>query len=211
MEIKTLKAMAYRHHPLQALLITFAPGIDGIRMLSVLKSYADKGYVRFESEILVLAILSTCDWDRTGRKLTMHFVAGKLWREDDFLRLAENGIERIEVASDSPLNALQSSSQKKREEALTQIASAVLNPEVRNEISEWGLKVRFHPLEVHGLHSMCIAVDDDKTTVFSLFLEGWSGNLLTSSGEILCNCSSFETAQRELRKMLANYLEEATA
>lgn len=211
MKIETLKAMAYRHHPLQALLITFAPEIDGIRMLSVLKSYADKGYVRFESEILVLAILHSRNWDRTGRKLTMHFVAGELWNEDDFLKLAENGIERIEVASSSPLNCLQSSRQKKREEAVTQFAAAVLTTEVRSEISEWGLKVSFHPLEVHGLHSMCIAVDDDKTTIFSLFLEGWSGNLLTSRGEILCNCSSFETAQKELRKMLEKYLDEATA
>ena len=211
MKNDTLKAMAYRHHPLQALLVTFAPEIDGIRMLSVMKSYADKGYVRFESEILVLAILGTRDWNRTGRKLTMHFVGGQLWNEDAFLQLAENGIERIEVASDSPLNALQSGRQKKREEALTQITKAILTPEVRNEISEWGLKVRFHPLEVHGLHSMCIAVDGDKSTVFSFFLEGWSGNLLTPRGEILCNCSSYETAQKELRKMLAKYLEEATA
>jgi hypothetical protein len=211
MKIETLNAMAYRHHPLQALIVTFAPGLDGLRMLSVLKNYADKGYVRFESEILVLAILHSRDWDRTGRKLTMHFVNGALWKEDGFLQLAENSIERIEIASSSPLNCLQSSRQKKREEAVTHIAAAVLTTEVRNEISEWGLKVSFHPLEVHGLHSMCITVDDDKTTVFSLFLEGWSGNLLTSHGEILCNCSSFETAQNELRKMLAKYLEEATA
>ena len=211
MRIETLKAMAYSHHPLQTLLITFAPELDGFRMLSVLKSYADQGYVRFESDILVLAILSSRDWDRTGRKLEMCFVAGQLWNEDGFLRLAENGIERIEVASSSPLNSLQSGRQKKREEAVGQIAAAVLTSEVRSEISEWGLTVSFHPLEVHGLHSMCITVDDDKTTVFSLFLEGWSGNLLTSKGEILCSCSSYETAQRELRKMLAKYLEEATA
>lgn len=211
MKIETLKAMTYRHHPLQALLITLAPELDGFRMLSVLKSYADQGYVRFESETLVLAILSSRDWGRTGRKLTMHFVAGLLWNEDGFLRLAENCIERIEVASSSPLNSLQSGRQKKREEAVGQIAASVITSEVLGEISEWGLTAFFHPLEVHGLHSMCITVDDDKTTVFSLFLEGWSGNLLSSSGEILCNCSSYETAQRELRKMLAKYLEETTA
>lgn len=211
MKIETLKAMAYRHHPFQALLVTFSPETDGIRMLSVLKSYADKGYIRFESELLVLAILSSHDWDRTSRKLTMYFVAGQLWNQDDFLQLAKHGIEHIEVASSSALTPLQSSRQKKREEAFTQIASAILTSEVRNEISEWGLKVNIHPLEVHGLHSMCIAVDDDTSTVFSLFLEGWSGNIVTSSGEILCNCSSYETAQKELRKMLAKFLEEATA
>ncbi len=211
MKIETLKAMAYRHHPLQALVLTFAPGIDGIRMLSVLKGYSDQGYVRFESEILVLAILHSRDWDRTGRKLIMHFVAGQLWNEDGFLCLAEKGIERIEVGSSSPLSSLQSGRQKKREEAVSQIAAAVLTDEVRSEISEWGLTASFHPLEVHGLYSMCITIDDDKTTVFSLFLEGWSGNILTSSGEVLCNCSSYETVQKQLRNMLAKYLEEATA
>ncbi len=211
MKIETLNAMAYRHHPLQALVVTFAPGPDGLRMLSVLQGYTDKGYVRFESKLLVLAILYSRDWDRTGRKLTMYFVAGKLWKEDEFLRLAENGIESIEVVSSSPLNALQSSRQRKRDEATTEITDAVLSTEVRNEFSEWGLKVRHHQLQVHGLHSICIAVDNDKTTVFSLFFEGWSGNLLTSHGEILCNYSSSETAQSELRKMLAKYLEEATA
>lgn len=211
MKIETLKAMAYRHHPLQALLITFAPELDGFRMLSVLKSYADKGYVRFESEILVLAILSSRDWDRTGRKLEMCFVAGQLWNEDSFLRLAENGIERIEVASSSPLNSLQSSRQKKREEALNQISAAVLTLGFQDEFSEWGLSVSFGADESHGLHSMCITADYENTTAFSIFLDGWSGNLLTSSNEIICNCSSYETAQQELRKMLAKYLEEATA
>lgn len=211
MNLETLKAMAYRHHALQPLLITFVPGIDGFRMLALIKGYADRGYVKFESHLLTLAILSSQNWDRTSRKLIMHFVAGQLWTETEFLLFAQLGIERIEVTSSSPLNALQSSRQKKREEAVTQIATAILTAEVRSEISEWGLKASFHPLEVHGLHSMCIAVDDDKSTVFSLFLEGWSGNLLTSKGEILCNCSSYETAQRELRKMLAKYLEEATA
>ena len=211
MKIETLKAMATRHHPLQALLVTFAPEIDGIRMLSVLKSYADKGYIRFESELLILAILASRDWGRTGRKLTVYFVAGQLWDEDGFLQLAERGIENIDVASDSPLNVLQSSRQKKREDAMAQIAAAVLTPEVRNEISEWGLKVRFHALEYHGLHSMCIAVDDNHTTVFSIFLDGWSGNLLTPSNTIICNCSSYMTIQQELRKMLAKYLEKVTA
>jgi hypothetical protein len=211
MKIETLKAMAHRHHPLQALLVTFPSGIDGFRMLSVLKGYSDKGYVKFESELLALAVLTSQDWDHTGRKLTMYFTAGKLWFEEAFLKGAEQGIERIEVASDSPLKALQSGRQKKREEALANIAAAVLTQEVRKEISEWGFTVGFHPLEVHGLHSMCITVDDEKSPAFSIFLEGWSGNLLTSLGLIICNCSSYETVQRELHKMLTKYLEEVTA
>ena len=211
MKIETFKAMAYRHHPLQALLITFAPELDGFRMLSVLKSYADQGYVRFESDILVLAVLSSRDWDRTGRKLEMHFVAGQLWNEDGFLQLAENGIERIEVASESPLNALQSSRQKKREEALDMISTAVLTQELQDEFSGWGMSLSFGAHESNGLHSMCITADYENTTAFSIFLDGWSGNLLTSSNVIICNCSSYKTVQDELRKLLTKYLEELTA
>lgn len=198
--------MAARHHPLQALTITFAQGIDGFRMLSVLNNYSEKGYVRFEDKLLALAILHTQDWDRNGRKLTMHFVAGGLWSEDGFMRLAEKGIERIEVAGSSPLNALQSGRQKKREEAFAQITSGVLTPLFLSEIEGWGLTTSSQQLTDHGLHSMCIDVSNGAEPAFSVVLDGWSGNIFTKSGRMLSHCSSYETAQNKIREIMMNYM-----
>ncbi len=211
MNIETLKAMALRHHALQPLEITFVPGVDGFRMLALLSRYAEEGYVKFESHQLALAILSTSDWGRTGRRLIMHFVAGQLWSESEFMLFAQLGIERIKVACDSPLSTLQSGRQRVREEALAKIATSVLTAEVRSEISEWGLKVNFHQREAYGLYSIYVTVENNRVIAFSLILDAWSGNLLTLEGKILCSCSSYQTAQNELRNMLADYLEVATA
>ncbi len=197
--------------PLQALALTFAEGLDGIRMLSVLNGYAEKGWVRFESKILVLAILGSQDWGRTGRKLTMWFVQGLLWDEDDFLSLAERGIDAIRIASDSPLNAMQSGKQKKREEALANITEGVLTNEFRREFSEWGLTFKHYALELHGLHSVGILVKNGEETAFSVHLDGWSGNIISDTGAIITFCASYETAQAELRKKLYVYLEAAAA
>ena len=211
MKLETLKAMSDLHRPIQSLSVTFADGIDGIRMLSVLNAYSEKGYVEFESKVLVLAILATQDWDRTGRKLVMYFTHGLLWDEDGFLSLAERGIESIRVASDSPLNALQSGREKKREEAYATIAGAVLTPVIRSEIAEWGLTVEHALSRVNDLSTICISVKNGDRIVFRILLDGWSGSIFTGNLVTICFCSTLETAQREVRNALVKYLEDATA
>ncbi len=211
MKLETMKQMGDNHHPMQSLCLTFTPGIDGIRMLSVLRHYAEKGYVAFESDVLVQAILVSQDWACTGRKLMVYFRGGALWGELDFLKLAERGVESIRVASDSPLNALQSGRQKKREGALESIAKGVLTPELLREFSEWDLTVEHSIVEMHGLFSMWVVVKSGEHIKITIVLDGWSGNIISTSGVIISFCSSFQTVQNELRKKLAEYLEEATA
>lgn len=212
MKNATMKAMADRHQRFQPLLITFAEGTDGFRALSVIKSFCEKGCVRFESELLALAILASHDWAHTNRKLKMYFTLGHLWRESAFLQIAEQGIESIQIGSDSPLNALQSSRQKKREEAMSAIVEAVLTPEVRDEIKGWGLTVHHELIESEGLHAMKIVVRNEAEVAFSLLLDGWSGSIFDFDLAIApCFCDSYETVQVQLQTVLEKYLERATA
>jgi hypothetical protein len=136
----------------------------------------------------------------------MYFVAGGLWGVESFMRLAEKGIERIEVAGSSPLNALQSGRQKKREEAFAQVTNGVLTPLFKSEIEGWGLTTSSKQLTDHGLHSVCIDVSNGAEPAFSVVLDGWSGNIFTKSGRMLCHCSSYETVQKEMRQIMMNYM-----
>lgn len=214
MNTDTLRTMGGHYHPLQSLEITFAPGIDGMRILSVLYNYyRGAGMVRFDNIALACAVLESQNWDRTGRKLLMSFHPS-LWTDRSFPALAvlaERGIEQIRVAADSPLNALQSGREKKRTEAFGTIAAGVLPVELRDEIEGFGLTVEHYPLEFDGLHMMAIAVKNRLETVFSIFLDGWSGNILSPDLKVLSFCTSFGTAQEVLKKSLYEYLETSTA
>lgn len=212
MKLETMKQMGETYRSVQPLCVTFAPDVDGINVLSALAHYAEKGYVRFDSGLLLLhAILATQNWGLTQRKLIMYFTFSLLWEEEGFLQFAERGIESIKVACDSPLNALQSGKQKRREEARGHIAKSVLTPDLLQDFADWGLTVEHSLVEVHGLFTMWVVVKSGGQNVFSVGFDGWSGNIISSEGVVLAFCSSYQTAADMLRKKLDKYLEQATA
>ena len=203
--------MAVRHQPLQPLEVTFTAGLDGFRMLSAMQANKEKGYVEFKDDLLALAVLSHQSWFNATRKLTMYFKGGLIWNEADFLKLASNGIESIRVASDSPLNALQSGRSKKREEACTSIASAVLTPEFVDELTAWGLTVHCSVIGAEdGLYMMSFDVRNGNADAYSFLLDGWSGNILTPNMNVISFCPSLATVRGYFKRTLTEYLEAAT-
>ncbi len=209
MQRATLETMSRRCCTLQPLIVTFAIGADGFRMLSTLINLSTQDLVRFESGILALAIVSSQDWDRTNRKLTMYF-APPLWAHEDFLKLADRGIERIEVGGDSPIKALQSKKRKRREEAVEEIKQNVLDETLRWEFGQWGIAIETVVVDEDELWSLEIVCSAGSSS-FTITLDAWSGNIMNSEGQIAGFCPGYETAQRVLREELGKYTERATS
>lgn len=217
MKKAVLSVMAQHHHSCQSLKLAFAEGLDGIRMLWVMRTAEEAGLVSFENVNDVLLTLETRDWGfNKTRTLTASFPLGVMWHDSGFVGLVDKGLISISVvgADSSPLAPMGSGRQKVASKAFEAISGMVLPEALYEEISEWGYSVSVEKLVEEGITSMMVVIKDEVgTEVLRYQLSAWSGNVFRK-GEWVRFCSS-ESSLKEISDLIKEdfeaHLEAVTA
>ncbi len=164
-----------------------------------------------DEKLLAMAIIASQDWAHTGRVMNVR-LSKALTDVQGLPALAERGIESIRSASESPLNALQTGREKKRQEAFESIRDAVATPCVHADVEEWKMSLVVRLVkEMNFFNSIKFSINHCGELTDILVLDGWSGNILNGYGEAQCFCMQLDTARIELGKAFMYYLENETA
>lgn len=193
-------------NPLQSVCVEFSKGIDGVRMLSVLNSL---GVV--EEKWLADAVIVSQDWGRTSRIMKVR-LSSELANIHGLPRLAERGIESIHSSRESPLNALQTRREKKREEAYLEIVNAVATKELLAEIRGYGLDLQVEGLkDLNFFNFIKFSIKNENEIEEILSLDGWSGNIRNGHGRSIFFCADLKVARLQLKHEFNLYIDRVTA
>lgn len=193
-------------NPLQSVRVQFAQGLDGIRMLSVLN-----GLGVVDEKVLAMAIITSQDWAHTGRVMNVR-ISKLLADTQGIPRLAERGIESINSGRESPLSALQTRREKKRQEVYLEIVNAVATNELRDEIEGYGLALQVEGVkDLDFFNFIKFSIKNGNEIEEILSLDGWSGNIRNGQRRAIFFCADLKTARVQLKHEFNLYLERATA
>lgn len=176
---------------------------DGIRGLTQL---CGSRLVDFSEPMIVAAVLSDMNWDGDRNRSVRFCLNGNYAQE--VADMIAPFIERLELGHEHPLRALQTGRVKMREQAVAEITRTFVAPAI-TEVESFGLTVSIsvEVLQPGKITVMKVAVMDGEQELGHFVLDGFSGLLLTSEGDL-----SEQYASPELvREALMGIVEGVTA
>ena len=128
-----VQEMARRQIALQSLRVKFCNNREGIDALRVV--HRNNTVTFDDGSIFAQAVIESEEWadHRGDRSFTVS--SCQLLSDDCFLNHVESGVESISSGGDSPLKALQSSRQRKRQEAFDAIVEKCVTDEFREFVA----------------------------------------------------------------------------
>lgn len=173
------------------------------------------GIVSIDRDMLVvLAMAESDDFDRAeNRNVHVRLRRGYMQIEAEaFAESLAVHLEGINHDNEHGLMSLQSGRQKRREEALKEIESKWISKELRDQVTEWGLKlVVGYELGVGNFHTCKITVLDGDDVVGSVMLDGWSGLLRHGDTWVLGRQATPEKMNAYLLRDIEEHFEALTA
>ena len=217
MEKATLEEMGKRYPRLGPIVdITFKK--EGIAGLQGLHTLAEGGYVKFEDEILIMAIIHSGDWGSgQNRVVKARFPCGRIWQEPMFMVDIVKDIESIRLATEHPLNVLMTGRKKRQEEASIKFIHECYGDLNHDEEKLPGFMLSlFGNLEIFcGLPQLKFTLETlgsgPDAIISTIILDGWSGQMIVDgipSGKAY-------SAPEEFHELVMNkayeYMEKITA
>jgi hypothetical protein len=212
MEREILREMGKRYPQVAPFLnVTFKP--EGINALRVLWALGQRGLVKFESDILILAIIESGRWEYdANRVVKARFPLGLLWNDEIFMDRVAKDIESIRFPSVYPLNVLMTGRQKVQKDNAIRIISDCYGDLNYIDLLE-DLQLQFMgELEiVHGLPQITFKLEALIKTVAMIVLDGWSGQMIVNGipqQKVYGDPKEFHNI---VRKLAYEYMEKVTA
>jgi hypothetical protein len=208
--LRALQAMGRRIHPLQWVEITFAPTPSGLDALTVFNHWETRKVIRFQNDgdkgFVLGVIASRGDWGfRPDRKVGMA-IPDYMWNQEALFEVIRKGVEDVSVISVSPLKALQSAHVKKRDTAEADISSAIFTKEFVEELNSLGLTYVHAPIVEGDFSMLHVRVENQGYVIASMYLDGWTGNILDTNKKAVKQCISPVQVKQLLKMEIDLYL-----
>lgn len=207
-----LIACTRRLHLIQAIYLTFQPGLSGIiglrRLIALQRS---NSLVKIDPGIMIglLAVNLSGEWDRVSRTVPVY---GMMHVENDVLTAIAPDLENVSTG-DHIASKLFTSSQKKQDQAFQELIKSIASQLFVGHIRDWGCLIAFDLVEFEDLPGLQFTITNagDQTKIVEVILDGFSGRMAVDGKFGNTRCSHPDQIRKVIVDALAEKLEGMTA